>query len=259
MQVRENPAHATDAGSGTDLTWDYKTHEWTDTKTGRKIPAQGWILSYCPERVATLDKLARGTALRDAAYDEGFEYAPLEIHLDLEYGKYINWKDVIATVPGSATTDGNDSGKGFGATAGFRFWNAPIYGTGGGYCQFGLDAMIQFSSGRSSTSDVTDCGGGFGLRFYPVNTRVQPYLEIGGLYHRNTSKYKELKSDGSFIFSETRTLSGWTGRYRGGMVIWPSEQVGIDIGAGYYGKFKSTNADENIRLSTGLVLRLGKQ
>jgi hypothetical protein len=77
------------------------------------------------------------------------------------------------------------------------------------------------------------------------------------LWFRNFNGYKEFNTAGTQIFSERRDLASFAGTYAAGLVYWASSTVGIDVGAGYYGKFKSTNADENIRLSTGLILRLG--
>ena len=259
VQSAANPDHATDPKTGADLAWDYKDLEWKDTKSTRRIPGQGWVLNYCPENMKTLDKLARGSALQSHGVDEESGVPPIELHFDIDYRKYINWSDVIGKVPGTASSDGTDTGIGFGAGAGVKLGGLPIYGITGGYCAFGLNADIMLDNGRRSTSDVTDCGGQFEFRYYPVNKRFQPYLDIGGMFQANSSKYKEFKSDGTVVFSERRKLSSWTATYGGGMVVWPWETLGIDFGFAYNGRFRSENADENYRLSSGLVLRLGKQ
>jgi hypothetical protein len=260
VQSSSDPAHAVDVKTGTDLRWDSVRRSWQNTKTGQYVRAQGWVMASCPQNVKLSEPLT-SESVNTAELSKKFDYddEPLyEFRLDFEHRNYINWKEVTGSVPNATSAEGSTSANGFGLSSAFNPWSFPLYIGVSGYCGFGLSADVKLSNGHRSTSDVTDCGAAVEFRLYaPISAPVQPYVQLGGLWFRNFSTYKEFNTAGAQIFSEKRDLASFAGTYSGGLVYWPNSTIGIDVGVGYYGKFKSTNADENIRLSTGLILRLG--
>ena len=257
VQSATDPTRATDPRTGTELRWDFAKHEWKNPKNGQSVFPQGWVMKICPEKGKSLTQVGREDALFQIAQEE--RGSPVELRLDVEYRNFLNWKEVLDSVPGAAATDGSSSAFGVGLSGGYRPFAIPIYIGGDVYCVGGLNADITLANGRELKSKVTDCGAGFGFRYYPLVRKVQPYIAVGLMWEHNSNNYKEYNGGGDRVFSETRTLSSWSGLYKGGLVYWPIREVGIDFGVGYQGRFKNMNADENIRLSTGLVLRLGQR
>jgi opacity protein-like surface antigen len=189
---------------------------------------------------------------------EGQRY-PVEIEPRYEHREFFEWKNVLRSDSTVASGDGKSSSNGGGLSIGFAPGHLPIMIFGAGYFGTGLGADIMLKSGRRATSDVNELGFTGGVRFYPVATKVRPYVEAGISWTRSASKYKEFNFQGQQVFAEDRTFSSLGGSYGAGLVLSLASRVGIDLGLSYDGQLKKANAGENIRLTAGFVLSLGEK
>lgn len=172
---------------------------------------------------------------------------------------YRNVDDILAKTPGVVTRDVDAS------TDGFDIWlkryppRFPGWGVEvGGYWATGIDTNLNLLNGHRANSSLTDYGLGFGFEYMPGETKhFSPFASINALYQWNRNKYTEFNSSNALALSETRTHGTWTGEYGIGGTYWLQPRLGLNLSASYSGQFKSSNADENFKLSTGLVLKLG--
>jgi hypothetical protein len=161
--------------------------------------------------------------------------------------------DIVESNEADESTDGLAAALGFAPTRKLVF-------DAGVYYAPGLSTNAMLVNGRRVHNDVDDYGFGINVRFVPFDSpRVNAWLELGPWFERNKSKYLEFNRANSPILSEERTHFTWTGYYALGGTYWATPSIGVDFSAGYSGRFDKQNANENFRLSTGLVLRLGEQ
>ena len=149
--------------------------------------------------------------------------------------------------------------NGVGGFLGAKLPGVPAFGTINGYWSTGLATNAMLSNGHRAQSDITDYGAGVGIRLMPGGMRrFSPYAFATAMYESNRNTYDEFNTAGALVLSELRTHRTWAGEYGLGGAFWIASQFGIATEASYNGIFKNTNANENFKLSAGLVLRLGQ-
>ena len=88
--------------------------------------------------------------------------------------------------------------------------------------------------------------------------RFSPYAFANAMYEWNKSTYDEFNTAGALALSESRSHKTWTGEYGVGEAFWIARQFGIATEISYNGIFKNTNANENFKVSAGIILRFGQ-
>lgn len=186
---------------------------------------------------------------------------PWQIETGYEMRWFRNIDDILANSPGIATRNVDAS------TNGFDVWvtryQPGFHGLGvsaGGYVATGIETDITRLNGHRSTSNITDSGLGFGAQFTPAETKhFSPFASLRLIYEWNRNNYTEFNLSNDVTVSESRTHGTWTGEYGIGGTYWVQPRFGFNVAGSYSGRLRSTNADENFKLSTGFVLRLGSR
>ena len=179
--------------------------------------------------------------------------------LGYEHRIFYQLEDVSGNDDIVESNEADESTDGLAAALGFALTRRLVFDAGVYYAP-GLSTNAMLTNGRRVHNDVDDYGFGFNVRFVPFDSpRVNAWMELGPWFELNKSKYVEFNRSNSPILSEDRTHFTWTGYYAAGGTYWATPSIGVDFSAGYSGRFDKQNANENFRLSTGLVLRLGEQ
>jgi hypothetical protein len=264
-----NPTHAVDTQTGQDYTWDAQNKTWKDTKIGKDVGIQGWVLKYCPEKVKTIDQLAA----EDRRYEESRKHSVPETSSSgiydygvsggglpwygiakYEHRSFYKWEDVSGSNPSVVTHDATSQTNGFGAWGGVKLGQLPMWGMVGGYYAGGLNTDATLLNGHRVHNSVKNYAFGGGIR---VLGRIRPRSSLwawfGGYYDYNDEDYDEYDRSNALILSEKRTHKSWTGDYGFGGTYWVRRQIGIELSLSYNGQFNGRNADENIGLGAGFV------
>jgi hypothetical protein len=252
-----DPEHAVEPKTGTTLVWDRDAKTWRDSKTNKDVGFQGVVLrDACPSTHTVANTSPR--PLPPHVFDEGTSTDFLG-GVDYEYRSFYKLKDVSSSSPLVTSNDVTSATNGVGGFLGGKLPGVPAFGTVNGYWSTGLSTNAMLTNGHRAESDVKDFGVGFGIRLMPSGMRrVSPYAFANAMYERNKSTYQEFNTAGTLVLTESRTHNTWTGEYGVGEAFWVSSQIGIATEASYNGIFKNTNANENFKLSAGLVLRISQ-
>lgn len=239
------------------LQWDANAQTWK-RPDGAALGFNGYAVSTCPpfkanNLTATFDPKGNGDWTFSAPYS-------MYVSAQAEHRIYPHWEHVPLMDPLVKSNDATSQSNGVGLWMGYRPIQLPFYLEAGGYWAGGLKTDLMLNDGRRAESDVDDFGAGIGIRYErPFKPGPKFWAHVDAMFEHNASKYREFNSANALIFSENRNHSAWTGNYGVGLAYPLTPRIDINIGAGYEGMFKSGNADENFRLSTGLVLRLGSR
>ena len=238
--------------------WDRDTKTWRDTKTNKDVGFQGVVLrDTCPSTHAVANTSPR--PLPPLVFDEGTPSEEFVIGVHYDYRSFYKLKDIVSSGPLAISNEVTSATNGVGGFLGAKLPGLPAFGTVNGYWSTGLTTNVMLSNGHRAQSDIKDYGAGFGIRLMPSGKpRFSPYAFANGMFEWNKSTYQEFNTAGTSVLSEPRTHTTWTGEYGVGGALWFTPQFGIETEASYNGIFKSTNANENFKLSAGLVLRLGQ-
>ena len=248
-----NPTHAFDSRTLQNLSWDSAHKTWTDSRTGKSVGFKGRLIRKCGVRddEAVFERALMKSMSRNYRWFGSIDY---------EYRNFYKWKEVSGNSSSVVTNDVTSVTNGIGAWAGTRLWNTPLFGMVGGYYAGGLETDAMLLNGHRSHNDVRDYGYGAGARlFFGEGRRVSGWAWAAGMYEIDKGTHTEFDKSNTLIFTEDRWLKSWSGEYGVGATFWIQPWIGLDFGASYHGRFKTENADENLRLSTGLVLRLGER
>lgn len=260
---RADPDHALEPKTATSLVWDRDTKTWRDTRTNKGIGYQGVVLrDTCPSTRGVAKVAPRGVPIRvlpGRVLNRGTPSENFVVGIHYEYRSFYKLKDVSSDSPLVLSNEVTQSTNGVGGFVGGKIPALPAFGTVNGYWSTGLATNAMLTNGHRAQSDITDYGVGAGIRLMPTGMRrFSPYAFANAMYESNRSTYNEFNTAGAQILSELRTHRTWTGEYGVGEAFWVTSQFGIAAEASYNGIFKPTNADENFKVSAGLVLRLGQ-
>ena len=258
-----DPDHALEAKTATSLVWDRDTKTWRDTRTNKGIGYQGVVLrDACPSTRGIANVAPRGVPVRllpGRVLNRGTPSENFAVGVHYEYRSFYKLKEVSSNSPLVLSNDVTPSTNGVGGFVGGKIPGLPAFGTVNGYWSTGLATNAMLSNGHRAQSDLTDYGAGVGIRLMPGGMRrFSPYAFANAIYEWNRSTYNEFNTAGTSVLSEPRTHKTWTGEYGVGEAFWLTSQFGIATEVSYNGIFKNTNADENFKVSAGLVLRLGQ-
>lgn len=254
-QNQDNPARATDSRTGKDFSWDARNKTWRDSRTGDAAGFDGWLVRKCGVR----DDLGAVDLAGMNASAEDFNQRVF-VSIDYQWRTFYKWKEVSGNSPSVVTNAVTSVTNGIGGWTGIKLSRFPIYGMAGSYYAAGLNTDAILLNKHRVHNAVKDYGFGAGLRLMPGGTQsFSPWLTIAGLYQVNNSVHTEFDKSDALLFSETRKHRAFAGEYGVGGTFWVQPTIGLDFGASYNGQFKNVNADENVKLSAGLIMRMGFQ
>lgn len=253
-----DPDHAVEPKSGTNLVWDRGTKTWRDAKTNKDVGFQGVVVrATCPSTHAVANRSPR--VLPPLVFDEGTPSELFIIDVHYDYRTFYKLKEIVSSSPLASSNEVTSATNGVGGSLGAKLPSLPAFGTVNGYWSTGLTTNVTLSNGHRAQSDIKDYGAGFGVRLMPSGRRrFSPYAFANAMFEWNKSTYQEFNTAGTSVLTEPRTHTTWTGEYGVGEALWFTPQFGISAEASYNGIFKSTNANENYKLSAGFTLRLGQ-
>ena len=180
------------------------------------------------------------------------------IEVSTEYRNFFKWKDVSGNSPLVTKNDVTSQAYGIDLSLGRKLGTRPLWAQAGGYYDTGLETKTTLQNGDRIVGNVKDFGIGLGLRVLGISaTSWAAYAWAMGYLNWNYGDFDCGDEDCDYcnqvICPDRRTHFSVMGDYGVGILYQLKKCLDIEAGLSYNGMFKSSNADENLRLRLGLI------